>query len=881
MTGKTISHYHIIEKLGEGGMGVVYKALDTKLNRPVALKFIVSGSLQSEEKKFHLLQEAQAAASVNHPNVCTVYEIDEIKKDTGEKQVFIALEFIEGFNLEDKIRSGPLNLLEAVDIVIQIAEGLKAIHDKGLVHRDIKSDNIRITGTDQVKIMDFGLVKSIKTRNKFSEELSTGGTIAYMSPEQIRGTNVDHRSDIWSLGIVFFEMITGNLPFSSKKTNQAVIYSILDEEPESIREIIPDIPSSCIHILDRALEKSTEYRYQSMKEMLNDLKHLKNKLTAKGLENRDKEETTGSIRQAAKKTNKRLWMYAALLILGIIIISILHILSQKKEIAEPTITVLTSEPGMETFPSLSPDGTKLLYCYEGDIYLKLIGENDYMRLTDHPMEEYCPVWSPDGNTIAYIRQWSDQPGIYKRPLIGGREIRIHSYRIDPKVFSVDIRPQIDWSWDGRWIVFNDYDTVLKKHCLYRLDMKSRKKEQLTFPETECHGDMDPRFSPDGKTIVYLQVYSNSTYDLFRLDLRSGQTRQLTFEKKLIKDLAWMPDGRNIIFSSNRDGISRIWLFPLKKEQPVTFSFGGQHTTHLSLSRDGKRLAYVTEFDLNYFIEAKIPATWPSRLEPVKLTSSSRSDMFGDYSPDGKKISFGSNRSGFWEIWACNKDGTNPIQLTYLNSHSNVPDWSPDGKWIVFENDGNILIIDSKGINPPKPLVKDPSDNRMPFWSHDGQSVYFSSDRTGEFQLHKIHIETGKIIQLTKNGGFYGDESTDGKYFYYFNSRYPNIIWQLDLITLKESPFITEENYVSWHVTAEGIFYFLRYPDGERVLKFYKYATGITEQVSMKHPHLSFNDISPDGRMLLLSKREFVSDIYLVENFQLRTKVINHISTPKH
>jgi serine/threonine protein kinase len=169
MIGQTISHYRITEKLGEGGMGVVYKALDTKLNRPVALKFILSESLQTEVIKIRLLQEARAAASVNHPNVCTVYEIDEIKTDKGEEQVFIAMEYIEGFNLEEKIQSGPLNLREAVDIAIQMAEGLKVIHDKGLVHRDIKSDNIRITDKGQVKIMDFGLVKPVNVRDKLEE----------------------------------------------------------------------------------------------------------------------------------------------------------------------------------------------------------------------------------------------------------------------------------------------------------------------------------------------------------------------------------------------------------------------------------------------------------------------------------------------------------------------------------------------------------------------------------------------------------------------------------------------------------------------------------------------------------------------------------------
>jgi serine/threonine protein kinase len=207
MIGQTVSHYKILEKLGEGGMGVVYKAEDTKLKRTVALKFLSPKAVGTEEDKTRFIHEAQAAAALNHQNICTVYEIDEY-----ENRSFIAMECVEGESLEAKIKSGPLGLDEAARIAVEIAEGLQEAHSKGIIHRDVKSANIMVTATGHVKVMDFGLAKS-SSRTQLTRSGTTVGTVAYMSPEQGRGEPVDYRTDIWSLGIVLYEMITGELPF--------------------------------------------------------------------------------------------------------------------------------------------------------------------------------------------------------------------------------------------------------------------------------------------------------------------------------------------------------------------------------------------------------------------------------------------------------------------------------------------------------------------------------------------------------------------------------------------------------------------------------------------------------------------------------------------
>ena len=260
MIGKTISHYKILEELGRGGMGVVYKALDTKLDRTVALKFLSSQTLGTGEEKARFVHEAQAAAALNHPNICTIYEIDE-----AEEQHFIAMELVEGENLKARIAGGPLPLDEAIDISSQIAAGLEKAHEQGIVHRDIKSANIMITGGGQVKIMDFGLAKS-RGATQLTREGTTLGTIQYMSPEQARGDPVDHRSDIWSLSIVLFEMVTGRFPFGGEY-DQAIVYAIINTEPEPLTAIRTGVPVELERIVNRCLEKDPAERYQTARDL--------------------------------------------------------------------------------------------------------------------------------------------------------------------------------------------------------------------------------------------------------------------------------------------------------------------------------------------------------------------------------------------------------------------------------------------------------------------------------------------------------------------------------------------------------------------------------------------------------------------------------------
>jgi len=274
MIGKTISHYKILDKLGEGGMGVVYKAEDTKLKRQVALKFLPSELTQSDEWKERFLREAQAAAALSHPNICTIHEIDET-----EGQAFIAMEYVEGHSLTEKIQSGPLDVDEVVKIALRVAEGLRHAHKRGIVHRDIKPANIMITEDGQAKIMDFGLAK-LAGKTRLTKTATVMGTVAFMSPEQARGdSTIDHRTDVWSLGVLLYEMLTGVLPFDAG-TDTGLIYKIINEDPEPIRNHRGDVPQQLESVIEKMIQKDPQSRYEDTKELIADLESVKSRMVS-------------------------------------------------------------------------------------------------------------------------------------------------------------------------------------------------------------------------------------------------------------------------------------------------------------------------------------------------------------------------------------------------------------------------------------------------------------------------------------------------------------------------------------------------------------------------------------------------------------------------
>ena len=302
--GSTIAErYQILEELGRGGMGVVYKAEDTKLKRTVALKFLPPELTHIPDVKERFMREAQAAAALDHPNICTVYEFDE-----AEEKTFISMAYVEGQSLKKKVESGPLELDEALRIATQVAEGLQKAHKKGVVHRDIKSANIMVTEEGEAKIMDFGLAR-MTGGTLLTKEGMTMGTIAYMSPEQARGEEIDHRTDIWSLGVVLYETFTGQLPFKGEH-DQGVVYSILNEQPKPVTDLQAEIPGAIEQIVGKALEKNPDERYQQIDHLLEDLRSISEGIVPEGVRAR--------LRKAKLLKRKRAILYAG--IAGILII---------------------------------------------------------------------------------------------------------------------------------------------------------------------------------------------------------------------------------------------------------------------------------------------------------------------------------------------------------------------------------------------------------------------------------------------------------------------------------------------------------------------------------------------------------------------------------
>jgi len=340
MIGKTISHYKILEKLGEGGMGVVYKARDTKLDRSVALKFLPQHLSQADEEKKRFIHEAKAASALDHPNICTIYEIDE----TEDGQMFIAMACYEGESLKEKIERGPLPLDEVIDIAIQVARGLDKAHSKKIIHRDVKPANILITEDGQVKIVDFGLAK-LAGRTMLTKEGTTLGTVAYMSPEQAQGAKLDHRTDIWAFGAVVYEMVTGQQPFKGDY-EQAVMYSIMNEDPEPLTALRSGVPMELERIVNKALAKTPKERYQHIDETVVDL------LSARKQSERD--QTKVQPIKAKPVQSKRIYLYAALVLFGILAtIAVINYLPKDQKVID-SIMVLplqnySGEPEQEYF----------------------------------------------------------------------------------------------------------------------------------------------------------------------------------------------------------------------------------------------------------------------------------------------------------------------------------------------------------------------------------------------------------------------------------------------------------------------------------------------------------------------------------------------------
>jgi serine/threonine protein kinase len=884
--GKTISHYRILEKLGEGGMGVVYKARDPRLDRFVAIKVLPAEKVADPERKQRFVEEAKAASSLNHPNIITIYDIGQ-----AEGVDFISMECVDGKTLDRLIPRRGMRLNEALKCAVQIADALARAHAVGIVHRDLKPGNIMVNERGLVKVLDFGLAKltestaagedeSTRTMRPTTEEGKIVGTVAYMSPEQAQGKKVDARSDIFSFGSVLYEMVTGGQAFHGD-TKASTLAAILKDNPRPASQLVDGLPKEVERLISRCLRKEVDQRSQHMDDVKIALQELKD------------ESDSGVLGMAAVpklKPRRRLhWVLsvAAALIVGTVGVWLVRSKKQGPEV--PLVAVpLTSYPGFESQPSFSPDGTQLAFAWDGekqdnrDIYVKQIGLEPPYRLTNDPAMDYSPAWSPDGRLIAFLRDLSTgKTAIMLIPQRGGSERNLAEVNW---VLGSGVFPSLSWTPDSKWLVAPTSTTGQRGWALHLFSTETGEQRPLTNPPIEELGDTAPAVSPDGRTLVFSRVSLDFNVTLWLLRLGEGykplgkeeniQTGQITDASA-----AWLPDGSEFVFSSRIGtafGLSRIAVS--KGAIPKRISLDASDASTPAISRHGNRLAFAAgKYDLNIWrIDLKGRGQKPGL--PSRFIASTQNEVSPAYSPDGRKIAFMSRRSGTDEIWICDSDGSKAAQLTsFSGSAIDFPNWSPDSQNIAFtvwqkEVKADLYAISANG-GAPRRLTTHPAQDILPYWSHDGRWIYFSSTRSGREEIWKMPSSGGEALQITRNSGFFPKESADGKFLYYMKGwSGPVSVWRASVDGDQEVKILDSVHGEGlWAVGKDGIYYF-RTPDkvGHSDICFYEFATGRTRRVlTIIERHLNnYIAVSPDGRTILYTQPdESGSVLMLVENFR--------------
>jgi Tol biopolymer transport system component len=758
MVGKSISHYRIVGKLGVGGMGVVYRAQDTKLGRDVALKFLPPELSRNHKALERFQREARAASALNHPNICTIYEIDE-----ADGQPFIAMELLEGRTLRDRlVERPPLRFHEVLDLAIQIAEALQAAQAKGVVHRDIKPANIFVTRDGRAKILDFGLARVDEASHALDGDMPTAelltspgvavGTVAYMSPEQASGHPLDGRTDLFSFGLVLYEMATGRQAFTG---NTAVLFSgILHRQPVSALSLNPDLPPQFEQILGKAMEKDREVRYQSAADLRADLRRLK----------RDTESASVSVTSLSvpipslgpslglavpRGRGSRRLMWQA--IGGAAVLMVFAGVgwwwwrngspdNPSTFLAHATFSQLTDQAGLETFPSLAPDGRSLIYASSAsgnrDIYLQRVEGKKTINLTaDSSSDDTQPAFSPDGERIAF-RSEREGGGIFVMGATGESVRRISDVGYNPA-----------WSPDGKFIVCAQEaieqpgNRYINFSALWVLDVSSGEKRQITKGDA-----VQPNWSPHGQRIAYWAADAAGRRDIWTMPAQGGAPLAVTSDPAVDWNPVWSRDGKFVFFSSDRGGSMNLWRVSIDETTgktlgpPEAVTTPSANSALVSFSADGKRVAYVEQSATENLMKVGFPLSEKpdNRLEPVTegsrhfvdpqvsadgqwlatYTSGKKTDLYvvrtdgtglrqltddvykntaARWSPDGQRLAFYSNRSGAYQVWTISPDGSGLRQVTFgsVNDTFFFPLWSPDSKRLLYSSlNANPFLIDA-------------------------------------------------------------------------------------------------------------------------------------------------------------------------------------------
>jgi eukaryotic-like serine/threonine-protein kinase len=776
---QTVSHYRVAEKLGDGGMGVVYRAIDLKLGRDVALKFLPEELTRDSAAVERFEREARTAAAINHPNICTVYEVGEFNGAP-----FLAMELLEGQTLKHHINGRPVPLSDLLAWTVQITTGLDAAHAHGIVHRDIKPGNLFITNSGQAKILDFGLAKlrpKQKARAASASDTtttavqtdpgSTMGTPAYMSPEQARGDELDARSDLFSLGVVLYEMATGKLPFQGTST-ATIVASLLRDSPVPPIHLNPELPAELEYIITKALEKDPDTRYQSAADLRGDLKRLRRHMDSGELVTTSALDLSHPVPMQQPKRKVR-WLFAAASFLIVAVTAFLLTLP----VPPPRVlntTPVTNDRLAKIVPFLT-DGSRVYfntgsYIAPRPYQASITGGESFpvpTQLKNVTVLDISPdhsellVGSDQGPVSGQNPHDYDQLSLWMTPVLGGSARRLGDLVASDAALSPD----------GEHLVFTKPNEI----GIARSDGTDVRK-LAAVPGTPFF----PRWSPDEKRIRFTlgqESYLTSRYS--GIQLGAASLWEISADGSHMHRLfpawsdaqccgSWTRDGTYFVFQATKNGISTIWatrekvsLFPTNKK-PVQLTTGPMNTYGPVPSPDGKRL-------LAGGIQPRIELVrydMKSKTFDPFLAGTSAEGL--DFSRDGNWVTYVSYPEG--TLWRSTLNGGERLQLTTPPMYANLPRWSPDGQQIAFmayqqEQPQQIFVMRADG-GAPEQVTNGENSSYDPTWSADGKSLAFGRTRLKQAKLdiEVLNLSTRQISTLPDSDGLYSPRwSPDGRY----------------------------------------------------------------------------------------------------------------------